>query len=1715
MKTKLLTISLFMLLTTVLIYSQEITNNNILGSIKYSDKTISKKIYTNTVTSIASYCFINDNTVALLDGDEQKIVIYSLSDNSVVKTIYLPYSATDFDYYSNKFYILDYDKVFVINLEGIKESEIRYRKPLGIPFAIEKFKVLNGRNIINISDGTTWEITSNGLTQIDDHYWHYENGYKGRTEKIDLRSFELSVSADNGISSQNLINLSSLGLSDYLATARIISINNNEIALDIETSNDIDNPKRFLVITDITGNLISKTEIPFVYETDIKSPFCKYKSSISYCLSTPDGLYFYEINSQKKQINLPPSCPKKSHFNNNLLKNEYENADNVSKVNKVVSAGTNSVTRTQVYENAYKFRDLVWTATSSNINKSCSTISGNYFITPNWVQVGDNTGVPYKWGGFTDWNNFSDLVKNGKYAGNYFCTNISGGNSNGYCSGIAYQESNDNYIIGVDCSGFVSKCWETTSKYATTGFSSICTNLGSATSSTVFSQLQTGDIVNYSGSHTRLCLSNNPSGTGTFMEASAKDWKVSEKSCSPSELTGYICYKYNNINDARLRLAGAITVSPSTIVTGGPLSATYKIGNYGSESWTGYIRLYIINSEGNETWIDQQGPITLSANTSSNTYSFSKTSISSPAGPTKLEVRVQNSNGNDYGRYYKVGASSYDNPLEFTISGCTSPSQPTISGNSTVCEGSNQNYSITPVSGATSYTWVLPNGWSFTNNGTSVNCNVPTGSAGGTIKVCANNACGSSSFTTLPVTVNSAPTQPGTITGNTAVCQGVSQIYSISSVTGATSYTWSLPSGWSGNSTSTSISCTPGASGGNIAVTANNSCSSSSQRILSVSVTAAPAQPGTITGNTSVTSGNSYPYSISSVNGATSYTWSYNGVIQSGTGNSISLTPTSSGTLSVIAKNDCGNSPPSTLNIVINTLSVSSNTLSLSAAISNNSTITVNSNISWSAISSNQSWLTVSPASGSNNGNLTISAINANTSTTARTATITVSGTGVTSQTITVTQQGTAASLSLSSNTLSLSSAINSNGTITITSNTNWNAISNQTWLTVSPASGSNNGNLAITAITANTGTTARTAMVTVSGTGVTAQTITVTQAGTNPSLSVSSNTLSLSTAISSNSTITVNSNISWSAISSNQSWLTVSPASGSNNGNLTISAISANTSTTARTATITVSGTGVTSQTITVTQQGTASSLSLSGNTLSLNPAINSSGTITITSNTSWTASSGQTWLTVSPTSGSNNGTLTLTATSANTATTVRTATVTVSGTGVEAQTINITQLGTAAGSESDLRMHSTILARSYPNSILDNILMKDQLSDISFSILNSQDKILNRAVKLFIIKSDNSFSDVLWDSLLIFQPKEIKYFDRNVTKRLGNTIKYPAGEYTLVVKSAVTDNLNDITVNSHYIIEQGWGYGGNNVSIEILMTDITTGLVAYYPFNGNANDESGNGNNGTVQGNVVLTTDRFGKANKAYEFPGVEFNYIQVPDAPSLQMNVFTLNAWIYTSTDYGYGQIVQKGRDIENGHYGLYTTSVGGTNLYGGVNGTTGIAQPSIGVWHMVTGSVSGSLAKFYLDGKFMCDTTLSNSYVYSGSDPLAIGMHYFSGVYSYWTYPFKGKIDDIRIYNRSLSDNEISILYNLTQTAINNISVNEILKLYPNPAQTFLRISSPEIIKRIEVCDIAGRVIDNITINSDSYSLNVNSLLKGIYLIKGFTDKGIVTSRFIKE
>jgi hypothetical protein len=95
------------------------------------------------------------------------------------------------------------------------------------------------------------------------------------------------------------------------------------------------------------------------------------------------------------------------------------------------------------------------------------------------------------------------------------------------------------------------------------------------------------------------------------------------------------------------------------------------------------------------------------------------------------------------------------------------------------------------------------------------------------------------------IQVCNTPVQPPSITGNTTVIQGSSQVYSITAVANAHNYIWTLPSGWTGTSTINSITVTTGSMGGNISVVAKNLCTNTSSpaRILAVSVQA----PNTVT----------------------------------------------------------------------------------------------------------------------------------------------------------------------------------------------------------------------------------------------------------------------------------------------------------------------------------------------------------------------------------------------------------------------------------------------------------------------------------------------------------------------------------------------------------------------------------------------------------------------------------------------------------------------------------------------------------------------------------------------------------------------------------------------------------------------------------------------------------------------------------------------------
>lgn len=201
--------------------------------------------------------------------------------------------------------------------------------------------------------------------------------------------------------------------------------------------------------------------------------------------------------------------------------------------------------------------------------------------------------------------------------------------------------------------------------------------------------------------------------------------------------------------------------------------------------------------------------------------------------------------------------------------------------------------------------------------------------------------------------------------------------------------------------------------------------------------------------------------------------------------------------------------------------------------------------------------------------------------------------------------------------------------------------------------------------------------------------------------------------------------------------------------------------------------------------------------------------------------------------------------------------------------------------------------------------------------------------------------------------------------------------------------------------------------------------GLIAWYPFNGNANDESGYGNNGLVY-DAVLTTDRCGNSNSAYYFDG-EGDIIMVDHTDFLNPQRITISAWISVESYTIWGRIVDKYHFTRCEGYNIIIDPGAEATRFE-FWGQDGQVYPDnsnpipLNTWLQVTSSFDGYQMKIYING--MLENTLDvNTEIWPTSRYLSIG----NGDDGNGYLPFNGKIDEVRIYDRALSDEEVLLLY----------------------------------------------------------------------------------------
>lgn len=331
-----------------------------------------------------------------------------------------------------------------------------------------------------------------------------------------------------------------------------------------------------------------------------------------------------------------------------------------------------------------------------------------------------------------------------------------------------------------------------------------------------------------------------------------------------------------------------LTVNPNPVLTATPTSLSICSGTSANISLSSSI------SGGSIAWtVAQTGATGGSAGSGT---SIAQTLTASGATPGQV-IYIITATAN--------GCAS--NPVRDTVTVKPLPATVATPSSQAICSGTATGISLSsPVSGA-AFSWTVAQtnvtGATPGNNNTIVQTLTATtatsGTATYTVSASANGCTGSN--TSVAVTVTPVPATPGTISGADAPCIGSTQTYTVPAVPGATSYVWIFPSGWTGSSTTNSITVVVGSNSGTISVFATNSCGTSSAS--NKPVTALPIVTPTIAINSDapalLCSGTLVTFTASVTNGgAPTYQWKVNGNVVGSNNSTFTYQPDDEDTVS-------------------------------------------------------------------------------------------------------------------------------------------------------------------------------------------------------------------------------------------------------------------------------------------------------------------------------------------------------------------------------------------------------------------------------------------------------------------------------------------------------------------------------------------------------------------------------------------------------------------------------------------------------------------------------------------------------------------------------------------------------------------------------------------------------------------------------------------------
>jgi hypothetical protein len=302
------------------------------------------------------------------------------------------------------------------------------------------------------------------------------------------------------------------------------------------------------------------------------------------------------------------------------------------------------------------------------------------------------------------------------------------------------------------------------------------------------------------------------------------------------------------------------------------------------------------------------------------------------------------------------------------------------------------------------------------------------------------------------------------------------------------------------------------------------------------------------------------------------------------------------------------------------------------------------------------------------------------------------------------------------------------------------------------------------------------------------------------------------------------------------------------------------------------------------------------------------------------------------------------------------------------------------------------------------------------------------------------------------------------------------------------------------------------NTINAQVPSYVPTNGLVGYWPFNGNANDESGNGNNGTIN-EAILANDRFGDSNKSYQF---NHNSITLINTPQFNGS-WSISLWYKRSTySTGYenfGALFTTSSDIQFEGIGMWLL-INEEKLYfqaGGDNSLMLTPYEYDTNWHNVIYTYDGVNLSLYVDSVNNLSAPVVITSNYTSSFNIGRGFDSFGNDFS-----FLGSIDDVGVWNRALTPYEIvglneientcqSLVINTGVLSYNPPTYQNTVTVYPNPANDQITIDCGNLANvsgwSIKITNMLGQEVFNQLMNTQQYVVPLNTWTgQGMYFVK---------------